>query len=81
AAVRNTAGEDAVERWKSRANARLAAGHQHLEKAMRGQASLFEQIDNRRYHDDKRGYTAHEVEKAMLLDSQARLSQSGYFEK
>lgn len=81
AAVRNTAGEDAVERWKSRANARLAAGHQHLEKAMRGQASLFEQIDNRRYHDDKRGYNAHEVEKAMLLAPQARLSQSGYFEK
>lgn len=81
AAVRNTAGEDAVAQWKQRANARLAAGHMHLQKAMRGHASLFEQIDNRRYHDDKRGYNAHDVEKAMLLDPQARLSDSGYFEK
>ncbi|WP_018143474.1 type I polyketide synthase [Alloscardovia criceti] len=81
AAVRNAEGEDALAQWKQRANARLAAGAQHLERAMRGTAKLYEQIDNRRYHEDKHGYDAHAVEKRMLLDPQARLGASGYFEK
>ncbi len=81
AAVRNTAGAEALAQWKTRANARLAEGARHLERAMRGSAVLFEQIDNRHYHEDKRGYDSHEVEKAMLLDPQARLGESGYYEK
>ena len=35
---------------------------------MMGRAALYEPIDNRRFHEDSRGYNAHEVEKAMLLD-------------
>ena len=42
--------------------------------------SAWRPIDNRRFHEDGRGYNAHEVEKAMLLDPNARLSASGYFE-
>lgn len=47
---------------------------------MMGRAALYEPIDNRRFHEDGRGYNAHEVEKAMLLDPNARLGASGYFE-
>ena len=47
---------------------------------MMGRAALYEPIDNRRFHEDKRGYDSHEVEKAMLLDPNARLGASGYFE-
>ena len=36
-------------------------------------------IDTRRFHEDGRGYDAHEVEKAMLLDPDARLGADGYF--
>ena len=34
----------------------------------------------RRNPEDGRGYDAHEVEKAMLLDPNARLASTGYFE-
>ncbi len=47
---------------------------------MTGRAALYEPIDNRRFHEDGRGYDAHEVEKAMLLDPNARLASTGYFE-
>ena len=73
-------GEAALEAWRERANARLAAGQRHLEEGMMGRAALYEPIDNRRFHEDGRGYDAHEVEKAMLLDPNARLGASGYFE-
>lgn len=73
-------GEAALEAWRERANARLAAGQRHLEEGMMGRAALYEPIDNRRFHEDGRGYDAHEVEKAMLLDPNARLASTGYFE-
>ena len=80
AAVANAAGAEALDRWRERANARLAAGQRRLEEGMMGRAPLYEPIDNRRFHEDGHGYDAHEVEKAMLLDPEARLAQSGYFE-
>ena len=80
ASVANTAGEDALNEWRDRANARLAAGQRRLEEGMMGRAALYEPIDNRRFHEDGRGYDAHEVEKAMLLDPNARLASTGYFE-
>lgn len=80
ASVANAAGEEALNEWRERANARLAAGQRRLEEGMMGRAALYEPIDNRRFHEDKRGYDSHEVEKAMLLDPNARLGASGYFE-
>ena len=80
ASVANTAGAEALEQWRERAAARLAAGQRRLEEGMMGRAALYEPIDNRRFHEDKRGYDSHEVEKAMLLDPDARLGASGYFE-
>ena len=76
----NTAGVEALDEWRERANARLAAGQRRLEEGMMGRAALYEPIDNRRFHEDKHGYDSHEVEKAMLLDPNARLGASGYFE-
>ena len=59
----------------------LAAGQRRLEEGMMGRAgALPSRIDNRRFHEDGRGYDAHEVEKAMLLDPNARLASTGYFE-
>ncbi|MFD0705559.1 fatty acid synthase subunit beta domain-containing protein [Alloscardovia venturai] len=81
AAVRNENGEQALAQWRVKANARLADGARHLAEGMMGHAPLYESIDNRRYHEDKRRYDSHEVEKAMLLDPSARLGESGYFEK
>ena len=47
---------------------------------MMGRAALYEPIDNRRFHEDHRGYDHHEVEKAMLLNPDARLGTDGYYE-
>ncbi|MBW3089709.1 type I polyketide synthase [Bifidobacterium miconisargentati] len=80
AAVAKADGEAALAEWRERANARLAAGQRHLEEGMMGRAALYEPIENRRFHDDHRGYDHHEVEKAMLLDPNARLGQSGFYE-
>ena len=80
ASVANTAGVDALVQWRERANERLAAGQRRLEEGMMGRAALYEPIDNRRFHKDGHGYDAHEAEKAMLLDPNARLDASGYFE-
>ena len=79
AAVEHTAGTQALHAWRERANERLAAGRRHFEEGMMGRAPLYEPIDNRRFHEDHRGYNAHEVEKAMLLNPAARLSADGYF--
>ena len=76
----NTVIDFALNEWRERANARLAAGQRRLEEGMMGRAALYEPIDNGRFHEDKRGYDSHEVEKAMLLDPDARLGASGYFE-
>ncbi|MCI1831504.1 MAG: DUF1729 domain-containing protein [Bifidobacterium sp.] len=80
ASVAHTEGDNALEQWRERANARLAAGQRHLQKGMMGRAPLYEPIDNRRFHEDSRRYDSHEIEKAMLLDPDARLGNSGYFE-
>ncbi|PWG63835.1 type I polyketide synthase [Bifidobacterium callitrichidarum] len=80
AAVAKADGEAALAEWRERANARLAAGQRHLEEGMMGRAALYEPIENRRFHDDHRGYDHHEVEKAMLLDPNARLGESGFYE-
>lgn len=79
AAVARTAGMEALERWRERANGRLAAGRRHFEEGMMGRAALYEPIDNRRFHEDGHGYNAHDVEKRMLLDPSARLGADGYF--
>lgn len=80
AAVAKADGEAALEAWRERANARLAAGQRHLEEGMMGRAALYEPIDNRRFREDHRGYDHHEVEKAMLLNPDARLDADGYYE-
>ena len=86
AAVAAGYGREALEEWRSRANARLAAGRRRLDDGMMGRAALYEPIDNRRFREDGAKladgsrYDAHEVEKAMLLDPLARLSAEGYFE-
>ena len=80
AAVANTAGVEALNAWRDRANERLAAGQRRLEEGMMGRAALYEPIDNRRFREDHRGYDHHEVEKAMLLNPDARLGADGYYE-
>ena len=80
AAVAKADGEAALEAWRERANARLAAGQRHLEEGMMGRAALYEPIDNRRFREDHRGYDHHEIEKAMLLNPDARLGADGYYE-
>ena len=80
AAVAHTAGDEALQAWRKRANSRLAAGHRRLEEGMMGHAALYEPIDERHFHKDGHGYDAHEVEKAMLLDPNARLGADGYYE-
>ena len=80
AAVAHTAGDETLQAWRKRANSRLAAGHRRLEEGMMGHAALYEPIDERHFHKDGHGYDAHEVEKAMLLDPNARLGTDGYYE-
>ncbi|RSX55418.1 type I polyketide synthase [Bifidobacterium samirii] len=86
ASVAAACGADALAEWRTRANARLAAGRRRLENGMMGRAALYEPIDNRRFREDGTRlsdgsrYDAHEVEKSMLLDPAARLAPSGYFE-
>ena len=80
AAVAHVDGEEALKEWRSRANARLAVGQRHLEEGMMGRAALYEPIDNRRFREDSKRYDHHEVEKAMLLDPNARLGADGYYE-
>ncbi|RSX50787.1 fatty-acid synthase [Bifidobacterium goeldii] len=86
AALAHSDGEAALEAWRSRANARLAAGQRRLEEGMMGRAALYEPIEGRRFRKDGTKlpdgsrYNAHEVEKAMLLDPNARLGASGFYE-
>ncbi len=85
AAVAAGAGAEALEEWRKRANARLAAGQRRLEEGMMGHAPLFEPVENRhllkdgtRLPDGTR-YDGHEAEKAMLLNPEARLNANGYY--
>ncbi|QPK84233.1 DUF1729 domain-containing protein [Corynebacterium qintianiae] len=64
-----------VERWRSRATARLRAGAGHLEAGMVGRRALFEQVENRRF---AAGNT-HDGEIALLLDPDARLGKDGVY--
>ena len=81
AAVLKTSGQEALDQWRRRANDRLAAGQRRLEEGRMGRAPLYEPIDNRRFHEDGHGYVGHEIEKAMLLDPQARLGADGYYDR
>jgi fatty acid synthase len=80
ASVAAFAGEEALEVWRRRANQRLEAGSRRRQKGMMGAAPLYEAIDNRRFTQD-RHQDSHEIEIAMLLDPQARLSDSGVFDE
>lgn len=80
AAVAHTAGVEALNEWRTKANTRLMKGQRRLEEGMMGNAHLYEPIDNRRFYEDSRHYNAHEIEKSMLLNPNARLNSDGYFE-
>ena len=86
ASVAKADGEETLARWRQRANARLAAGQRRLEEGMMGHAALYEPIEERRFLKDGTRlpdgsrYDAHAVEKAMLLDPNARLGASGFYE-
>lgn len=73
-------GSQALEDWRTRANDRLALGERRRLMGMMGLAPLYEEVDNRRFRKDGKQYDSHEVEKAMLLDPQARLGADGYFD-
>ncbi|EPI58633.1 hypothetical protein, partial [Gardnerella pickettii] len=85
AAVASSAGVDALNEWRAKANARLAAGHRLLQEGMMGHVQLFEPVENRRLlkdgtrMPDGSRYDGHEAEKAMLLNPDARLDASGYY--
>lgn len=85
ASVAASAGVDALKNWRTKANARLAAGQRRFEEGMMGRSALFEPVENRhllkdgtRLPDGTR-YDGHEAEKAMLLNPDARLDASGYY--
>lgn len=85
ASVAASAGADALKNWRTKANARLAAGQRRFEEGMMGRSALFEPVENRhllkdgtRLPDGTR-YDGHEAEKAMLLNPAARLDASGYY--
>ncbi|WP_246979692.1 type I polyketide synthase [Gardnerella vaginalis] len=85
AAVAASAGVNMLKNWRTKANARLAAGQRRFEEGMMGRSVLFEPVENRhllkdgtRLPDGTR-YDGHEAEKAMLLNPAARLDASGYY--
>ena len=80
ASVAHSAGEQALEAWRERANQRLAAGAARLAAGMLGHAPLFEPVDGRHLREDGPHYDGHEVEKAMLLNPDARLGADGYYD-
>lgn len=85
AAVAASAGADALKNWRTKANARLAAGQRRFEEGMMGRSALFEPVENRHFLKDGTRlpdgtrYDGHEAEKAMLLNPDARLDASGYY--
>lgn len=80
AAVANEYGQDVLNEWRHRANERLARGERRRLLGMMGEAPLYEEVGNRRFHEDSKSYNAHDVEKSMLLNPAARLTADGYFE-
>lgn len=79
ASVAASAGADALKNWRTKANAHLAAGQRRFEEGMMGRSALFEPVENRHLLKDGTRYDGHEVEKAMLLNPDARLDASGYY--
>lgn len=80
ASVAKSKGMQALEEWRAKANSRLAAGYRRMQEGRMGRAALYETIANRRFHEDTSDYNAHDIEKAMLLNPDARLGADGYFE-
>ena len=78
-ALRQSGGQEAVDVWVERANARLAAGTRRRRAGMIGRAPLFEQIEGRRLGEATEHRDPHEVEAAMLLDPRARLGADGVY--
>ncbi|KAA8727968.1 beta-ketoacyl synthase N-terminal-like domain-containing protein, partial [Corynebacterium phocae] len=74
-AVTQQRGADAAATWRSKAESRLAAGHDRFEAGMLGRAPLFEVIDGRRLP----AKNAKAAEIAMLLDEDARLGEDGTY--
>lgn len=85
ASVAASAGADVLKNWRTKANARLAAGQRRFEEGMMGRSALFEPVENRHllkdgtHLPDGTRYDGHEAEKAMLLNPDARLDASGYY--
>ena len=79
ASVARYEGVDVLDRWRKRANARLAWGRRRLVEGMMGHGPLYEPIDNRRMGDAMSRGTSHDVESAMLLDPDARLGADGVY--
>lgn len=78
AAVARSGGEGAREAWRQNASTRLKEGARRLEAGMLGRAELFEAAPGRRFSEE--ADDAHEIEAAMLLDPQARLSAAELYE-
>ena len=74
-ALRQELGDAAAEAWLETATARLRAGVRRREAGMLGHEPLFTPIEDRRFIGEPK-----EIEAAMLLDPEARLAQSGFFE-
>ncbi|MGO1472427.1 MAG: fatty acid synthase subunit beta domain-containing protein [Flaviflexus sp.] len=74
-AVRQELGEDAAQAWLEKATSRLRAGVRRREAGMLGHEPLFTPIEDRRFAGEPK-----EIEAEMLLDPEARLSESGFFE-
>ena len=74
-ALRQELGHAAAEAWLETATARLRAGVRRREAGMLGHEPLFTPIEDRRFIGEPK-----EIEAAMLLDPEARLAQSGFFE-
>lgn len=77
------AGLALLAQWRERSDARLVAAHRHREAGMMGHRALFEAAPARRLPTgdvlEASGGDAHEVEAAMLLDPNARLSAEGVY--
>ncbi|WP_254873004.1 beta-ketoacyl synthase N-terminal-like domain-containing protein [Schaalia sp. Marseille-Q2122] len=77
------AGMSLLAQWRKRSDARLMAAHRHREAGMMGHRELFEAAPARRLPTgaalEAAGGDAHEVEAAMLLDPNARLSAEGVY--
>lgn len=70
-------GQEATQRWREDANARLARGSARLWDAMTGGEPLFEPIEARRLPAGSEA--AKEAEASMLLDLHARLGADGTY--